>query len=282
VALGDSYTSAPGVGDPVGRAGCGRSADDYPHLVAAELGLALDDVSCGGATTADATRPQRTASGPVAPQLSAVGPDTALVSVQLGGDDLGFSAIVEQCLALSPWGPTRSGWTCRAHYDPDGQDQLASLAQGAGTRLGELLAAAAHRAPSARLVVVGYPDILPVSGSGCWPTMPFTTVDAGYLNAVEQTLNGALAAAARRQGATFVDTYGPSEAHSACATAAARWIEPVVPRAPGAPVHPNATGEAAMARLVAAAASGTGARAPGAVRSRGHHALVDHHHRRTP
>jgi lysophospholipase L1-like esterase len=267
VALGDSYTSAPRVGTPTGPAGCARTEADYPHLVAAQLGLSLTDVSCGGATTADAAGSQTTTSGAVAPQLSAVGPTTDVVSVQLGGDDLGFTGVVASCLALSPWGPTASGRTCRSHYDPDGQDQLGLLAQQAGTRLDGVLADVAARAPRARLVVVGYPDILPVSGAGCWPKMPFTTVDAGYLNSVEVTLNGALATAARRHGAAFVDTYTPGEAHTACAAASARWIEPLVPRAPAAPVHPNAAGEAAMARLVAGAM--TGGTAQAAARHRG-------------
>ena len=50
VAMGDSYTSAPGVGETV-DAGCFRSSSNYPSLVAADLGLALTDVSCGGATS---------------------------------------------------------------------------------------------------------------------------------------------------------------------------------------------------------------------------------------
>ncbi|NHA01431.1 hypothetical protein G5V59_20705 [Nocardioides sp. W3-2-3] len=42
VALGDSYTSAPGVGTPTGPAGCQQTDANYPHLLAAALDLKLD------------------------------------------------------------------------------------------------------------------------------------------------------------------------------------------------------------------------------------------------
>jgi len=92
VALGDSYASgpviAPQLADP---AGCLRSGRDYPHLVAQAIGLQLTDATCGGATTTDMTGPQTIADGLVGPQIDAVQPHTALVTLTVGGDDLGFS-----------------------------------------------------------------------------------------------------------------------------------------------------------------------------------------------
>jgi hypothetical protein len=55
VAMGSSFAAGPGI--PPAEAGgapkCARSAGDYANLVAADLGAALTDVSCPGATTAD-------------------------------------------------------------------------------------------------------------------------------------------------------------------------------------------------------------------------------------
>jgi len=254
VALGDSYASgpviAPQLSDP---AGCLRSGRDYPHLVAQAVGLQLTDATCGGATTADLTDPQTITGGLVGPQIDAVQPHTALVTLTVGGDDLGFSSIIMNCLALTPFGPTKVGLTCRSHYEAGGTNQLATLLAGAAARLGDTLQrihAIAHRA---RVFVVGYPAILPASGDGCWPQMPFTLTDANYLRSTELALNAMLARVAQANGAAYVDTYTPSEAHSACQSEAARWIEPVIPSQPAAPVHPNAAGEAGMAGLVAQA-----------------------------
>jgi lysophospholipase L1-like esterase len=257
VALGDSYTSGPGLAEPEpGSSACGRSELNYPHLVAQELGLSLTDASCGGATVADVGHAQSTLGGVVPAQLSAVGPDTDVVTVSLGGDDIGFSSIIANCVALTPWGPTRVGLSCAAHYGSGADDQLARAVTKAGTALGGALQAIHVAAPHATILVVGYPQILSPSGA-CWPSMPFTSTDAAYLNGVEQHLNAALAEAAAENGAQFVDLWGPSSGHDACATAQDRWVEPL-DGASGTPVHPNAAGQAAMAGVVAAAVRAAG------------------------
>lgn len=89
VALGDSYTSGPDVPvqlgpttTPSAPSACQRSSANYPSLVARALGLQLDDVSCGGATTDDMTESQ----GPgIPPQFDALRSTTALVTVGIGG-----------------------------------------------------------------------------------------------------------------------------------------------------------------------------------------------------
>lgn len=51
VALGDSYSAGFGLipYSETPAAGCYQALADYPHLVAAELGLTLDDRTCSGA-----------------------------------------------------------------------------------------------------------------------------------------------------------------------------------------------------------------------------------------
>ena len=253
-ALGDSYASGALIptqlADP---AGCVRSNRNYPHLVAAALHLVLTDVSCGGATTADMTGVQQVSSGPQPPQLDAVHRSTSVVSLTVGGDDLGFSDIIENCLALTPLGPTRVGLTCRDHYDAGGVDQLAAAVARAGGQLGEVLGRVHALAPRARVFLVGYPAIFPPTGSGCWPQMPFTRTDVTYLRDTELDLDHTLATVARAHRTTYVDTYTATESHNACQPEAVRWIEPVLPDAKAAPVHPNAAGQQAMARLLTAA-----------------------------
>ena len=95
VALGDSFASGPDIptqlADP---AGCLRSSNNYPHVAATALKLALTDVSCSGATTADMYAAQGVTPGPANPaQLSAITASTAAVSLLVGGDNVGFTSI---------------------------------------------------------------------------------------------------------------------------------------------------------------------------------------------
>jgi lysophospholipase L1-like esterase len=249
VAMGDSYTSGPNIPTQSSAAGgCDRSNHNYPSDVAAALNLTLTDVSCSGATTANIINTSQDVSpGPDnPPQLSALGSGTQVVSLQIGGDNLGFTSIIENCAALTPWGPTKVGANCRSYYDPNGNNSLANDVTALAQPIATILADIHTAAPNAKVFVVGYPDILPQNGA-CWPSMPFETADAEYLNSIEQDLNSMLQATAGAKGATFVNTYTPSESHNACTAESTRWVEPIVPASPADPVHPNANGEAAMA-----------------------------------
>jgi lysophospholipase L1-like esterase len=249
VAMGDSYTSGPVIPTQSSAAGgCDRSNHNYPSDVAAALKLTLTDVSCSGATSANILNTTQDVSpGPDnPPQLTAVGSGTQVVSLQVGGDDLGFTSIIENCIALTPWGPTKVGANCRNYYDPNGKNSLANDVTALAQPIASILADIHTAASNAKVFVVGYPDILPQNGA-CWPSVPFETGDAEFLNSIEQDLNSMLQATAVANGATFVDTYTPSESHNACTAESTRWVEPIVPDSPAGPVHPNANGEAAMA-----------------------------------
>ena len=122
--------------NPPAPAACQRSSDNYPTIVAKSLGVAVDDVSCLGASTKDLDASQ--GSG-IPAQLSALGPSTSLVSLGIGGNDLGFSSVVANCAAVTPWGATKVGWSCRSHYTVNGVDELVSLVHQVGDRVAALL-----------------------------------------------------------------------------------------------------------------------------------------------
>jgi lysophospholipase L1-like esterase len=268
VALGDSYTSGPDVPvqlgpttTPSAPSACQRSSANYPSLVARALGLQLDDVSCGGATTDDMTESQ----GPgIPPQFDALRSTTALVTVGIGGNDLGFSTIAANCASYTPWGPTRVGWSCQDHYLAGGVDELAATVESVGAKVTAVLREVQARSPGAAIFVVGYPDILPPTGSGCWPSLPFRSVDLAFLRGVESELNTALATAAANAGAHYVDTATPSADHSACTSTDTRWVEPVLPTPGTFPLHPDATGMAGMAGVLEAAIQTSGTQSIGA------------------
>ena len=89
VAMGSSFAAGPGIAPraPSSPRRAGRSSGNYAHLVARALGLDLQDVTYSGATTSDILQPS--AAGQPA-QLEAVTPDTRLVTITAGGNDVGF------------------------------------------------------------------------------------------------------------------------------------------------------------------------------------------------
>jgi lysophospholipase L1-like esterase len=257
VALGDSYASGPFIPyqrtDPVG---CVRSDHNYPSLVAKALhASAFTDASCGGATTVDMTEPQSVLFGSNPPQFAALEPDTRLVTVTIGGNDIGFSDIVLRCAAAGLVHPF--GTPCRDQYTAkDGSDELAARIAATAPKIAGVLDGIRQRSPRATVLLVGYLRILPDSG-GCWPLVPFASGDVPYLDGVERQLNAMLGAQAAAHHATFVNPYPASHGHDVCEAPAAKWVEGVIPTSVAFPVHPNASGMAAVAGVVLGALGAT-------------------------
>lgn len=254
VALGDSYTAAPLV-PPAAKnapAACARSAGNYPSLVAKELGLALTDVSCSGARVQDFAGSQVDG---VPPQLQALNRNVELVSVGVGGNDNGlFASVIAGCGAVSAAVVTGTLTPCKDTFG----DRFSKSIAADAVHIRTALRAIAKRAPKARVLVVGYPSLLPTDPVGqaqCpFALVPFTPGDIAYLDGIERELNAMLAVAAKATGAIFVDTYAQSVGHDMCRLPGVRWIEPAIPLSKAAPFHPNAAGQAAVATVVRAAA----------------------------
>ncbi|WP_222624501.1 SGNH/GDSL hydrolase family protein, partial [Streptomyces buecherae] len=227
VALGDSYVSGPLI--PLMRLdppGCFRSTANYPALLARDLRVrSFTDMSCGGADTTHMTRPQAVPLGGVnPPQLDPLTRQTDLVTLSIGGNDFGiFGELTRTCPELRPQDPT--GNPCQRHYTVDGVDTLIDHARRVSERVSTILRAVHERAPRAHVVLVGYPRIAPPSGA-CPAILPFADGDLRWLDAVERALNTSMADAAERDGtARYVDTYGTSLGHDACAPGDQAWIQ---------------------------------------------------------
>lgn len=250
VAMGDSYTAGPLVPIQTGKpVGCLRSTNNYPALVAKGLAVTTaQDVSCSGATTANLEGPQKTGLDTNAAQFDALGPDVSLVTLGIGGNDIGFVSIIAECATRSPLKPT--GAACRDHYNVTGSDELATRIDATAPKIAAALETITERAPQARVLLVGYPALLPDTGNGCFPFVPFSAGDVDYLRGVEKKLNTMLAEQAAAAGVGYVDTYTPSIGHDMCADRGVRWIEGLIPTSPAAPAHPNAAGMRGMADAV--------------------------------
>ncbi|OXM75254.1 MULTISPECIES: SGNH/GDSL hydrolase family protein [Amycolatopsis] len=242
VALGDSYSAASGVlpPDPAASPLCLRSSRNYPHVLAVEIGAHLTDVTCGAAETKHFTTAQYPG---VPPQLDAVGADTDLITMTIGGNDSGV--FISAILACGSAGilTLGQGSPCRDIHGSSFEDTVRTKTYPA---LVTALRAVRDKAPDAEVAILGYPWILPATG-GCFDRMPVAAGDVPYLRSLQATLNDAVERAAGETGATYVDLSAASEGHDACQAPGVRWIEPVLQGTNPVVVHPNARGEAAMA-----------------------------------
>jgi lysophospholipase L1-like esterase len=238
VALGSSYASGPLIPE-VADAACLRSTNDYPHLVAARLGLELTDVTCSGATTDHIIS---IAQGANPPQIDAVTPDTSIVTVTIGGNDVRYSGSALACGASGLQHQSCLG----SQVDPqDIQQRLAGLE-------GKLLATFDRiraAAPTANIFMVSYFRMLPPRTGPCPPSVPMLPQDEAFVERLGRSLQRISKRAAHRAKVVFVDTYREKH-HDACAPPAQRWVEGEVPASPALMFHPNAAGMRAAADLI--------------------------------
>lgn len=224
VALGDSYTAGPLV--PLVdllSLGCLRSTSSYPKLLADALDVdRFTDVSCSGADTTHMTNWQWLPPFN-RPQFNALTADTDLVSLGIGGNDFGvFGDATSKCPSLRASDPT--GAPCKAFFTVDGVDTMRTKIDQTQARITTVLNGIKARSPRATVLVIGYPQIAPESGT-CPSILPFADGDYAYLYGLEQYLNRAIRLAAEATGTTYVDTFGPSAGHDACAPDGTAWIQ---------------------------------------------------------
>ncbi|MEU6171317.1 SGNH/GDSL hydrolase family protein [Streptantibioticus parmotrematis] len=245
VALGDSYSSGAKLPTQVDT-NCARSDHNYPSLVARAVHAAsFTDVTCAGADTTDMAGRQ----GSAPPQLDALRPDTTLVTVGIGGNDLDLPALFGRCFVLGLALP--NGAPCKASYTPLGYDEIAAKINGVGPKIDAVLKEIHARSPRARVLLVGYPDILPGDGTTCHDEVPLASGDVPWVDQEERYLDTMLAEQAATYGARYVDTYRASVGHDVCKPVGVRWIEPK-DTATTAGLHPNLAGHRAMAKAVEA------------------------------
>jgi len=249
VALGDSYAAGPLIPNPLLPLGCLKSSNNYAHLAAPGIGLTLRDATCSGARTVHMTEPQNVEpDGPNPPQFNSLNGETTVISLTIGGNDIGFSEVAESCVTYNPF-----SHPCLDKYNAGGVDQLKARIEATAPKVAAVLQGIKARSPLAKTYVVNYPAIFPETGYGCWPQMPIGFQDVPYLRATEQRLNSMLAAQAAANGATLVNWYQASIGHDACKGSSTRWVEPLVPTNAAAPIHPNKAGMVGGANALVAA-----------------------------
>lgn len=201
VALGDSYASGVGTRTYISDGtSCQRSVYAYPYLVAQQKGYALNFQACSGATTSTVTNSQ----------LSSVTSTTKYVTISVGGNDAGFSSVITEC--------AQPGWMS----DCDGainnaQNIINNTLPG---RLSTLYGSIKSRAPSAVVVVTGYPRIF--MGEDCNAATWFSPSEETRLNQTADLLNAKLSAAATAKGFKFANPTSKFIGHAVCDST--EWI----------------------------------------------------------
>ncbi|QNE17256.1 SGNH/GDSL hydrolase family protein [Kribbella qitaiheensis] len=226
VALGDSYASGVGTRVYTSESGsCQRSTKAYPYLDAARIGAHLTDVACSGARVADVT----------ANQLGPLTSGVRFVTVQVGGNDAGFSSVITEC--------AKPSWL--SNCDGAINTAQATINNTIPARLNGLYASVRSRATTAKVIVVGYPRLF--NGTDCNAGTFFSGAEMTRLNQTADLLNSKISAAAGAAGFPFVNPTSAFIGHAVCGSP--EWINGL-----SNPIsesyHPNTTGHQGLANLV--------------------------------
>lgn len=218
VALGDSYSSGVGAGSYYSDSGdCKRSPNAYPVKWAAAKGASLSFTACSGAVTGDV----------LANQLGPLNTSTNLVSISIGGNDIGFADVMTTCVL-------NSESTCLSRIN----EARAAATNVLPGKLDQTYATIKNRAPYAKVVVMGYPRLYKLNGDCIFG---LTETERTALNSASDYLNTVISGRASAAGFSFGDVRGNFTGHEICSGDS--WIHSVTWPI-GDSYHPTAAGQA--------------------------------------
>jgi lysophospholipase L1-like esterase len=246
VSMGDSVAAAPGVPDPAPPAGCRKSTNDYPSVLARRLAATtFTDVTCSGAAAENITsRPQQTKDGLIARQIDAVGATTDLITITIGANDVGLASDAQQCKVKSANPPP-----CTGEYVVGNVDRISEVITAQLPVWSAMIDGVRAKAPHARIIVVGYGIF--VRPGGCFPGQPVLPRDSDYLQSKLNELDDRQQQLAASKGIDYFDTRPLTQGHDICAPPSDRYIEGFVTTGSAVPLHPNAFGAAAVGNALA-------------------------------
>lgn len=231
VAMGSSYAAGPGLGDPKPSTPprCARDRGNYATLLSERMNLRLVDVTCSGATTAHILGPW----DELPAQIDAVTPQTRLVTVTIGGNDVNFVG----SLYAATCNPATSPRAC-----PSPRIPTEAAWAGLDASLRGIVAGVGSRAPRARLVFVDYITIVPHQ---MCPDVPLSVRDAAAIRTIAARLAKLTAQVAREGNADVIKAGQLSKRHTPCDPDP--WSVGMPGSGNGAPWHPNGQAMKAVA-----------------------------------
>ena len=192
------------------------------ELVRREQAVLLVDAACAGATTADVRAVL------AQPAVAAALADADLVTLTLGGNDVGWTEYLQACSTAGEQEAPGASDRLLAEVDA----RVAAAGEQARRTLADLAAAT-----DAQVVVLGYPHLVDVSA----PSPFVSSARAAALAGATDRLNAAVAAAATAEGAAHADVTARFAGHGA--GSAEPWVV-LDPEALDRPdtLHPTAEG----------------------------------------
>ncbi|MFL5846734.1 MAG: SGNH/GDSL hydrolase family protein [Solirubrobacteraceae bacterium] len=240
VVLGDSYAAGIGAGSFYEDSGsCYQSSQSYWATLATQLAPGFQSIRADfEACTGDKTAQLRSKLAYVLNQ------DTGLVTVSIGGNDMHFADILDDC--VKP-GPTTCENALKKYFT---DAALAATRAKLAATYDEIRA----KAPNATVLVLGYPRLVPADHIDRCGAM--SDDDAPRLARTANQLNDVIAAAVHgRAKFRFVGLVKTFAAHPACNLGQQDWINGFNSQAGGkASFHPNVPGNAAIAQRIREAA----------------------------
>jgi hypothetical protein len=246
VAMGSSFAAGPGLGSrtPDSPIRCSRSADNYAHLFALKRGLVLTDVTCSGATTQSILKGSRS----LPPQLDAVGLQTKLVTVTIGGNDVSYLGNLFGWSCENAPQRINQAWSrlvCKVVPKATVEAKFSEL-EG---KMRKIADGAHQRSPNAKVIFVDYVTVLPATGS-CPDKLPLSEAELERARAVSSRLVALTEKMAKETGSGLVKASELTEGHDVCSTDP--WVFGLqFPESPSiyGPVgyHPNAEAMHAIA-----------------------------------
>ncbi|WP_025272349.1 SGNH/GDSL hydrolase family protein [Haloglycomyces albus] len=195
VALGDSYAAGTGAGDYyVDGSICFRSQNAYAPVWSEETGAELEFAACGGATIPDVYDNQ----------IEKLNDDTDLVTLSIGGNDVGFADIMISCTILPDF-------ACIDKIDAAEEDGVNRVAG----ELAQLYADIAAAAPNAEVHIVGYPHLF--NEENCVANLGMSIVEQQRVNSGVDTMNDVIEQAATEAGFGFINPTAAFDGHGVCA-----------------------------------------------------------------
>lgn len=252
VALGSSFAAGIGLGPaaPGSPFICQRSLAGYPTQLATLISTRLVDMSCSGATIGHVVDGGQIF---LPPQIDAIGPQTRLVTLTGGGNDVAYVGDL-MLMSTKRAGGVRAWLAELLAADPLPVDQRPFRPLAAA--MTRTISAIRQRAPQTRIVVVTYPTIVPARGT-C-PALGLSDAEANLMRGVAERLDQVTRDMARDQGVLLVDMAVLSEGHDVCSNEP--WVLGAFP-SQGTAFHPNADGASAVARATAMILGRDGAKA---------------------
>ena len=220
VALGDSFSAGTFIANQAPPPGCFKSDHSYPRLAAPSIHLPkFVDVSCSGATTDHMTNPQPLLTGGSnPPQLDALDNMTGIVTLTIGGNDVGYwSTIADACTST-----TAVGTPCQDQFVVNGQDTISQRIAAAAPKVAAVLDGVHQRAPRADVFVLASRPSSPRARSppaarkAATRSSPMPRRTCRTSSPKQKEINTMIQQQAVAHGATFVDTYTSSIGHDAC------------------------------------------------------------------